>query len=98
MLYILFCAISLVTACKENEFKCLKNLQCIEESLRCNGLADCLDGTDEWYNCSRTTEAPSILGMFHVGSQTHGGRQNTVASLLIKMTFLNTFAAKRDCS
>ena len=72
----ILCAIPLVAACKENEFTCLKNPQCIEESLRCNGFKDCLDGTDEWYNCTRTTEAPTIFGMFYMGSQTHKRSQN----------------------
>ncbi len=37
-------------ACSDNEFKCVESGHCVEKKYRCDGRADCLDGSDET-NC-----------------------------------------------
>lgn len=34
-------------ACSSHSFQC-NNTQCVQASLRCDGDADCADGSDEW--------------------------------------------------
>ena len=45
--------------CGENEFRCLKVFQCIDNNMLYDGHSDCIDGTDETgqgsYICCRST-------------------------------------------
>jgi hypothetical protein len=36
-----------LTDCKDDEYRCSSELQCIPQSSVCNGIQDCKDGDDE---------------------------------------------------
>ena len=46
--------IFLLATCPEGEFLCTTSKRCINESVVCNGVADCGDGSDE-INCGKGT-------------------------------------------
>ncbi|KAM8704427.1 hypothetical protein ACLKA7_008951 [Drosophila subpalustris] len=47
-------AVAETVICSENQFAC--NGNCIDEKLKCNGILDCLDGSDETFKaCYNTT-------------------------------------------
>lgn len=45
--YILFIGETAWTACEENDFVCGTKDQCVPIGVTCNGIANCLDGSDE---------------------------------------------------
>ena len=52
-LCVLFCLVfhALVGTCEETEFSCITGGQCVSNSVQCDGVEDCDDGTEE-YLCS----------------------------------------------
>lgn len=47
--------------CKATEFKC-KTAGCINGTLKCNGVQDCFDGSDE-FNCTSKLHLDSFLAL-----------------------------------
>ena len=43
-----------IATCLEGEFLCTTSQRCIDESVVCNGVADCGDGSDD-INCGKRT-------------------------------------------
>ena len=41
----------LLATCRDDQFACADQQQCIHASRRCNGVTDCIDGSDE--QCSK---------------------------------------------
>lgn len=46
--------------CRDDQFRCSDNSDCIDKSLRCDGDADCNDNSDEW-KCPRKKNPHIIL-------------------------------------
>ena len=45
--------------CSDDQFTC-NNSWCIAHHLVCNSQADCADGSDEFFNCSKATYSSSL--------------------------------------
>ncbi|XP_052225157.1 low-density lipoprotein receptor-like [Dreissena polymorpha] len=49
--------------CEEREFRCIQYRQCVPGARRCDGTPDCLDGSYEWYGCTKTTTTRPVLDL-----------------------------------
>ncbi|KAH3790699.1 hypothetical protein DPMN_168906 [Dreissena polymorpha] len=54
---------STTSDCEEREFRCIQYRQCVPGARRCDGTPDCLDGSYEWYGCTKTTTTRPVLDL-----------------------------------
>ena len=75
--------------CQADEFRCLKYPECVHNSLQCDGIKQCRDGSDEWYQCPTTTQPPRVKGILF--NAFYCGKDGSVLLILIDCFVHQTF-------